>query len=118
MTATAAEGSGSVHPSEVDAAYDLTDWPRPHKVRIDPDRNFPDEGPRSRPSRSCSSADEVIRWPFTESREPKTLKESGEFIRDAAQTQRARGISQVDIKGIAEFEVSVNVSESAYAASG
>jgi len=109
MTGTAAEGSGSVI-VEVERGYDPTELADRIKVRIDAIDNFPDEAEEPTVE-ELLIRNEVISLAVYGESEPKTLKEVAEFIRDELNTRE--GISQVDIKGIAEFEISVNVSESA-----
>jgi len=108
MTATAAEGYGSVI-VEVERGYDATELADRIKVRIDTIDNFPEEAEEPTVE-ELLIRNEVISLAVFGDTDVKVLKEVGEFLRDELNVRE--NISQVDIKGIADFEISVNVSES------
>ncbi len=107
ITATAAEGYGSLA-IEVERGYDATEVADKIKVRVDAIDNFPEEAEEPTVE-ELLIRNEVISLAIFGDTEPKTLKEVAEFIRDELNTKE--NITQVDIKGIAEFEISINVSE-------
>ncbi|MGJ8653950.1 MAG: efflux RND transporter permease subunit [Opitutaceae bacterium] len=107
ITATAAEGYGSLA-IEVERGYDATEVADKIKVRVDAIDNFPEEAEEPTVE-ELLIRNEVISLAVFGDTDPKTLKEIAEFIRDELNTKE--NITQVDIKGIAEFEISINVSE-------
>lgn len=107
MTATAGEGIGSVL-VEVERGYDASEVSDKIKVRIDAIDNFPEESEEPRVE-ELLIRNEVISLAVYGQADVKTLKELAEFIRDELNVRER--ITQVDIKGIAEFEISINVSE-------
>jgi multidrug efflux pump subunit AcrB len=107
ITATAGEGYGSVL-VEVERGYDATEVSDKIKVRVDAIDNFPEEAEEAQVE-ELLIRNEVISLAIYGDTEVKTLKEIAEYIRDELNVRE--GITQVDIKGIAEFEISINVSE-------
>ncbi|MDP4610954.1 MAG: efflux RND transporter permease subunit [Opitutales bacterium] len=107
VTATAAEGYGSLA-IEVERGYDATEIADKIKVRVDAIDNFPEEAEEPTVE-ELLIRNEVISLAIFGDTDPKTLKDIAEFIRD--ELSNKEGITQVDIKGIAEFEISINVSE-------
>jgi multidrug efflux pump subunit AcrB len=107
ITATAAEGFGAVV-IEVERAYDATEVNDKIKVRIDAIDNFPEEAEEPIVE-EILIRNEVISLAIYGDTDPNTLKEIAELIRDELSNKEQ--ITQVDIKGIAAFEISVNVSE-------
>lgn len=108
MNATAAEGYGSMA-IEVERGYDASEIADKIKVRVDAIDNFPEEAEEPTVEKLLIR-NEVISLAVYGDADAKTLKEIAEFIRDELNTKER--ITQVDIKGIAEFEISINVSES------
>lgn len=107
ITATAAEGYGSLA-IEVERGYDATEVADKIKVRVDAIDNFPVEAEEPTVE-ELLIRNEVISLAIFGDTDPKTLKGVAEFIRDELNTKE--NITQVDIKGIAEFEISISVSE-------
>lgn len=109
ITATAGEGYGSVL-AEVERGYDATEVSDKIKVRIDAIDNFPEESEEPTVE-ELLIRNEVISLAIYGDAGVTTLKEIAEYIRDELNVRE--GITQVDIKGVAEFEISINVSETA-----
>ena len=107
INATAAEGYGSLS-VEVERGYNATEVADKIKVRVDAIDNFPEEAEEPTVE-ELLIRNEVISLAIYGDADPKTLKDIAEFIRDVLNTEE--NITQVDIKGIAEFEISINVSE-------
>jgi multidrug efflux pump subunit AcrB len=107
ITSTAAEGFGSVK-VEVERGYDATEIADKIKVRIDAIDNFP-ENAEEATVEELLIRNEVISMAIYGDVDVKTLKEVAEYIRDELNVRER--ITQVDIKGIANFEISINVSE-------
>ncbi len=107
ITATAGEGYGSVL-VEVERGYDATEVSDKIKVRVDTIDNFPEEAEEPTVE-ELLIRNEVISLAAYGDADVKTLKEIAEFVRDELNVRE--GITQVDIKGVAEFEISINVSE-------
>lgn len=107
MTATAGEGLGSVL-VEVERGYNASDVSDKIKVRIDTIDNFPEESEEPTVE-ELLIRNEVISLAVYGDADVKTLKDLAEFIRDELNVRER--ITQVDIKGIAQFEISINVSE-------
>ena len=107
ITATAAEGYGSVI-LEVERGYDATEVADKIKVRVDAIDNFPEEAEEPTVE-ELLIRNEVISLAVFGDTDVKTLKELAEYIRDELNVRES--ITQVDIKGVAEFEISINVSE-------
>ena len=107
MTATASEGFGTLL-VEVERGYDATDVSDKIKVRVDAIDNFPDEAEEPIVE-ELLIRNEVISLAIYGDADVKTLKEIAEFIRDELNVRES--ITQVDVKGVAEFEISINVSE-------
>jgi multidrug efflux pump subunit AcrB len=109
ITSTAGEGYGSVL-VEVERGYDATEVRDKIKVRIDAINNFPEEAEEPTVE-ELLIRNEVISLAICGDTDVKTLKQIAEYIRDELNVRE--GITQVDIKGVAEFEISINVSENA-----
>lgn len=107
ITATAAEGLGSVL-IEVERGYDVTEVSDKIKVRVDAIDNFPEDS-EAPTVEALLIRNEVISLAVYGDAEVKTLKELAEYIRDELNVRET--ITQVDIKGIAQFEISINVFE-------
>ncbi|MCH2073726.1 MAG: efflux RND transporter permease subunit [Puniceicoccaceae bacterium] len=107
MTATAGEGIGTLL-VEVERGYDATEISDKIKMRIDTIDNLPEEAEEPTVE-ELLIRNEVISLAIYGNAEVKTLKEIAEFIRDELSVRES--ITQVDIKGVAEFEISINVSE-------
>ena len=107
ITATAAEGYGSVF-VEVERGYDATDVSDKIKARVDAIDNFPEDAEEPTVE-ELLIRNEVISLAVYGDADVKTLKEVAEYIRDELNVRES--ITQVDIKGVAEFEISINVSE-------
>lgn len=107
ITATAGEGFGSVL-VEVERGYDATEVSDKIKVRVDAIDNFPEEAEEPTVE-ELLIRNEVISLAVYGDTDVKTLKELAEYIRDELNVRES--ITQVDIKGVAEFEISINVSE-------
>ncbi|WPJ95419.1 efflux RND transporter permease subunit [Coraliomargarita algicola] len=107
ITATAGEGYGSVL-VEVERGYDATEVSDKIKVRVDAIDNFPEEAEEPQVE-ELLLRNEVISLAVYGDADVKTLKELAEYIRDELNVRER--ITQVDIKGVAEFEISINVSE-------
>ena len=107
MTATAGEGIGTLL-VEVERGYDATEISDKIKMRVDTIDNFPEEAEEPTVE-ELLIRNEVISLAIYGNADVKTLKEIAEFIRDELNVRES--ITQVDIKGVAEFEISINVSE-------
>jgi len=108
ITATAAEGYGSVL-VEVQRGYDVSEINDKIKVRIDAIDNFPEQAEEPVVEEILIRS-EVISLAIYGDTDPKTLKSVAELIRDELNVRE--NITQVDINGIADYEISINVSES------
>ena len=107
MTATAGEGIGTLL-VEVERGYDATEVSDKIKVRVDTIDNLPEEAEEPTVE-ELLIRNEVISLAIYGNTDVKTLKEIAEFIRDELNVRES--ITQVDVKGVAEFEISINVSE-------
>ena len=107
MTATAGEGIGTLL-VEVERGYDATKISDKIKVRVDTIDNLPEEAEEPTVE-ELLIRNEVISLAIYGNADVKTLKEIAEFIRDELNVRES--ITQVDIKGVAEFEISIDVSE-------
>lgn len=107
LTATAAEGFGALT-VEVERGYDTTKIKDKIQVRVDAIDNFPEEAEQPTVE-VLLLRNEVISLAVYGTAEPKVLKAVAEFIRDELNTRA--DITQVDINGIADFQISINVSE-------
>ncbi|MGB0415876.1 MAG: efflux RND transporter permease subunit [Coraliomargarita sp.] len=105
--AAAAEGYASLN-IEVVRGYDPSEIRDKIKTRIDAITNFPEEAEEPVIEELLLS-NEVISLALHGNADVRVLKEVAEEIRDMLNARK--GITQVDIKGIARFEVSINVSE-------
>ena len=109
ITATAAEGYASLV-IEVARGYNATEVNDKIKLRVDTIDNLPAEAEEP-VVEEILIRNEVISLAVCGDTEPATLKAIAELIRDELSNQEQ--ITQVDIMGIAAFEISVNVSEMA-----
>jgi multidrug efflux pump subunit AcrB len=107
MTATAGEGFGTLL-VEVERGYDATEVSDKIKVRVDTIDNFPEEAEEPTVE-ELLIRNEVISLAIYGNTDVKTLKEIAELIRDELNVRES--ITQVDIKGVANYEISINVSE-------
>ena len=107
LRGTAAEGYGSVA-VEVLRGYDATELSDKIKVRVDAINNFPEEAEEPTVEEILIRS-EVISLAIYGDADVHTLKDIAEYIRDELNTRE--GISQVDINGVAPYEISINVSE-------
>ncbi|MGB1127460.1 MAG: efflux RND transporter permease subunit [Opitutales bacterium] len=107
VNSTAGEGYGSIS-IEVQRGFDATEVRDKLKVRIDAITNFPDEAEEPKVE-ELLIPNEVISLAISGDTEVRILKDVAEYIRDALNTRE--GISQVFINGIANYEISINVSE-------
>ena len=107
MGAAAAEGYASMN-IQVLRGYDVSELRDKIKTRIDTITNFPDEAEEPVVEELLIS-NEVISLAIFGDTDVRTLKNIAELIRDELNARE--NITQVDLKGIAQFEVSINVSE-------
>lgn len=107
ISSTAGEGFGSLN-IEVERGYDATEVRDKVKVRIDGITNFPDEAEEPNVE-ELLLPNEVISLAISGDTDVRILKDVAEYIRDELNTRE--GISQVFIRGIADYEISINVSE-------
>ena len=107
ITATASEGFGTLL-VEVERGYDATKVSDKIKVRVDTIDNFPEEAEEATVEKLLIR-NEVISLAIYGNTDVKTLKEIAEFTRDELRVRES--ITQVDVKGVANYEISVNVSE-------
>ncbi|HKK17132.1 MAG TPA: efflux RND transporter permease subunit, partial [Opitutales bacterium] len=107
ITSTAGEGFGSLS-IEVERGYDATEVRDKVKVRIDAITNFPEEAEEPNVE-ELLIRNEVISLAVFGDTEVRILKNVAEYVRDELNTRE--DISQVFIKGIPDYEISINVSE-------
>jgi len=107
ITSTAGEGYGSLS-IEVQRGYDATEVRDKVKVRIDGITNFPQEAEEPNVE-ELLIRNEVISLAIYGDTDVRVLKDVAQFVRDELNTREA--ISQVFIKGVADYEISINVSE-------
>lgn len=107
ITSTAGEGFGSVS-IEVERGYDATEIRDKVKVRIDAITNFPAEAEEPNVE-ELLIRNEVISLAVYGETDVRILKDVAEHLRDELNMREA--ISQVFIKGLADYEISINVSE-------
>lgn len=107
ITATAAEGFGAII-VEVERGYDAAKIADTIKVRVDAIDNFPEEAEEPTVE-ELLLRNEVISLAIYGDASAKVLKEVAEYIRDELNTRA--NITQVDINGIADLQISINVSE-------
>lgn len=107
ITATAAEGAAVVI-AEVERGSDPGDVRDKIELRINAIDNFPEEAEEPTVEEMLIR-NEVISLAIYGDTDPKTLKRIAERARDELNTRE--GITQVDLKGIADFEISINVTE-------
>lgn len=109
MTGIAAEGSGAVL-LEIERGYDATDIADKAKVRIDAIDNFPEQAEEPQVEK-LTIREEVISVAVMGNASDATLKEIAERVRDELKVRS--DISQVELDGIRDYEISINVSETA-----
>lgn len=109
LRSTAGEGFGTLT-VEVERGYDAAELRDKIKTRIDAITNFPVEAEEPN-IEELLIRNEVISLAISGDSDVRTLKELAEYIRDELNTRE--GISQVELKGIAPYEISINVSEEA-----
>ncbi|MFP4157121.1 MAG: efflux RND transporter permease subunit [Opitutales bacterium] len=107
LRSTAGEGYGSLT-IEVERGFDAAELRDKVKTRIDAITNFPEEAEEPNVE-ELLIRNEVISLAISGESDPGTLKDVAEFVRDELNTRE--GISQVEIKGIAPYEISIQVSE-------
>jgi multidrug efflux pump subunit AcrB len=107
ITSTAGEGYGSLN-IEVERGYDATEVRDKVKVRIDGITNFPEEAEEPNVEELLIRND-VISLAIYGDTEVRILKDVAEYVRDELNTRE--NISQAFIKGVADYEISINVSE-------
>ena len=109
MTGTAAEGYGSVL-IEVERGYDATRVADRVKVRVDAIDNFPEDSEEPTVE-ELLIRNEVISLAIFGDASVKTLKAIAERLRDELNVRE--NLTQVDLRGIADFQMAINVSETA-----
>jgi len=109
ITSAAAEGYGSVL-AEVERAYDATAVADKIKVRVDAIDNFPEQAEAPRVE-ELLIRNEVISLAVHGPASERTLKELAQRIRDELNARA--GLSQVEVGGVRDYEIAINVSESA-----
>lgn len=107
LSAFASEGA-AILTAEVERGSDAGEVRDKIKVRVDAIENFPEEAEEPTVE-ELLIRNEVISLAIYGDTDPKTLKRIAERMRDELNTRE--DITQVDIKGIAQFEISINVSE-------
>ena len=108
ITSTASEGFGSLS-IEVERGFDASEVRDKVKVRVDGITNFPEEAEEPNVEELIVPSD-VISLAVYGDTDVRVLKDVAEYVRDALNTRES--ISQAFIKGIANYEISINVSES------
>lgn len=107
LRSTAGEGYGSVN-IEVERGFDAAELRDKIKTRLDAITNFPAEAEEPNVE-ELLVRNEVISLAISGASEVRTLKDLAEYIRDELNIRE--GISQVEVKGVANYEISINVSE-------
>jgi len=107
IRSSASEGFGSIT-IEVERGYDATEVRDKVKSRIDAITNFPEEAEEPNVE-ELLIRNEVISLAIYGDAKVRTLKDVAEFIRDELNTRAS--ITQVDINGVADYEISINLSE-------
>ncbi len=107
ITASAAEGHGSLL-IEVGRTYNVSELRDKVKVRIDAITNFPEEAEEP-VVEELLIRNEVISLAIYGDSDVRVLKEIAEAARDELNAQH--NVTQIDLKGIANYEISINVSE-------
>lgn len=109
IRSSAAESYGSVL-VEVDRGYDVSELRDKIKVRIDTITNLPEEAEEPIVE-EIVIRNESISLALYGDADATTLKTIAEQIRDELNAQE--NITQIDLKGIANYEISIDVTESA-----
>ncbi len=107
LTAIAAEGVGTVL-AEVRRGFDPSEVAEQMRVRIDGIDNFPVEAERPQ-TEELSIPSEVISLAIFGPVDERTLKAAAEDVR--SRLESAYGFSQINVSGVRNYEVSINVSE-------
>lgn len=107
LRSTAGEGYGSLT-VEVERGFDAAELRDKVKTRIDAITNFPEEAEEPNVE-ELLIRNEVISLSISGQSDVGTLKDVAEFVRDELNTRK--GISQVELRGVAPYEISINVSE-------
>ncbi len=109
IRSSAAESYGSIL-VEVDRGYDASELSDKIKVRIDAITNLPEEAEEPI-IEEIIIRNESISLALYGDADAATLKEMAEQIRDELNARE--NITQIDLKGVANYEISINVTESA-----
>ena len=107
ITASAAEGYGSVL-IEVGRSYKVSELRDKIKVRIDAITNFPEEAEEP-VVEELLIRNEVISLAIFGDSDVRVLKDIADAARDELNAHY--NVTQIDLKGIANYEISINVSE-------
>lgn len=107
MTSGAMEGAGVVS-VEVERGYDVDVLLNEMKVRVDSITSFPEEAERPVVEKATITQN-VIQVTLSGQADTRTLKRLAEKVRDGLLTLPE--ISQVDIGGVPEYEISIEVAE-------
>ena len=109
IRSSAAEGYGSIL-VEVARGYDASELGDKIKVRIDAITNFPEEAEEPVVEEVIIRNESISLALYGEA-DAATLKEMAEQIRDELTARE--NITQIDLKGVADYEISINLTESA-----
>ncbi len=109
LRSTASEGIGNVT-IEVERGFDAREVRDKAKSRIDGITNFPEDAEEPKVEELLVRSPVIFLALYGDT-DIKTLKEIAEYTRDELNTRK--GISQVDINGVAPYEISINISERA-----
>ena len=109
IRSSAAEGYGSIL-VEVARGYDASELGDKIKVRIDAITNFPEEAEEAVVEEAIIRNESISLALYGEA-DAATLKEMAEQIRDELTARE--NITQIDLKGVADYEISINLTESA-----
>ena len=107
LRATATEGYGAVT-IEVERGYEARELRDKVKARIDAITNFPKEAEEANVEEALIR-NEVISLAIYGDSDVRTLKSIGEYARDELNVRV--GITQVELNGAPQYEISVNLSE-------
>jgi multidrug efflux pump subunit AcrB len=107
LRSNASEGFGTVT-IEVERGYDAREIRDKAKSRIDGITNFPVDAEEAKVEELLVRSPVIFLALYGDT-DIKTLKEVAEFTRD--ELNNRKGISQVDINGVAPYEISINISE-------
>ena len=107
LRATSTEGYGAVT-IEVERGFDARELRDKVKARIDAITNFPEQAEEANVEEALIR-NEVISLAIYGDSDVRTLKNIGEFTRDELNVRA--GISQVELNGAPQYEISINLSE-------